>query len=247
MSRISCFGRGPCAEKKMCHPWAIKLIVLSLVTGSFLLPFYMIPTTVHPFMGWGVFLLGSFCLLNVVISALQLPDLAVLTPWLGCIGSLLAMSSPFYASGITRALGIVTYMAMFTPFLWWAAKTVNGAVDSKVYWEPLMAWTSVRSEPASETLMKLCWRLTSGEDWIQRQFKTIGMNVSEVLMLSVKETKDVPFLSALHNHELSMEGEHYDHKLKELFLGLWMQCADHCTCKKVAQARRQVPKGFEDI
>lgn len=156
MSRITCFGRGPCAEKKLCHPWAIKLIILALVAGSFRLPFYMIPTTVHPLMGWGVFLLGSFCLLTVVNTAFQLPDLPVLTPWLGCIGALFTMGSPFYASGITRGLGIGIYVAMITPFLWWAAKRVSGVVHAKVYWEPLMAWNSVRSEPASETLMKLC-------------------------------------------------------------------------------------------
>lgn len=156
MARISCFGRGPCAEKSLYRPWSIKVIILGLVTGSFLLPAFTIPTTVHPFMGWGVFLLGSFSLLTLVINVFQLPALAVLTPWLGGIGALLTLGSPIYTNGIMRGVGIGVYTAMTTPFLWWAAKRVSGVVDVKAHWEPLMAWTSLRSEPASEILMKLC-------------------------------------------------------------------------------------------
>lgn len=152
----SCFGRGPCAEKRLCHPWAIKLTVLALVAGSFLLPAYLVPTTVHPFMGWGVLLLGSLSFLTVVINLFQLPVLPVLTPWIGGIGALLVLGSPFYTNGIMRGVGIGIYAAMATPFVWWAAKRVNAVVDVRAQWEPLMAWTSVRSEPASETLMKIC-------------------------------------------------------------------------------------------
>lgn len=85
-----------------------------------------------------------------------LPALAVLTPWLGGIGALLTLGSPIYTNGIMRGVGIGVYTAMTTPFLWWAAKRVSGVVDVKAHWEPLMAWTSLRSEPASEILMKLC-------------------------------------------------------------------------------------------
>lgn len=153
----SCFGRGPCAaEKKICHPWAIKLIILPLAVGSFLVPAFMVPTTVHPFMGWGTFLLGSLSLLTVLINLFQLPTLPVLTPWIGGIGALLVLASPFYTNGIMRGVGIGIYAAAATPFVWWAMKKVGAVVDARAHWEPLMAWTNVRSEPASETLMKIC-------------------------------------------------------------------------------------------
>lgn len=153
----SCFGRGPCAEKKLCYPWALKLVVLASVAVSFLIPAYLIPTTVHPFMGWGIFLLGSLSLLTVVINLIQLPVLPVLTPWIGGLGALLVLASPFYKNGIMRGVSIGVYTAMATPFLWWAVQKVCAAVNVRVHWDsPLMAWTSVRSEPASETLMKLC-------------------------------------------------------------------------------------------
>ena len=152
----SCFGRGPCAEKKLCQPLAIKLTVLAFIVGSFLVPAFLVPTTVHPFMGWGVFLLGSLSFLTVVIITFQLPVLPVLTPWIGGIGALLTLGSPFYTNGIMRGVGIGVYVGLVTPFCWWAVKMISGVVDIRTHWEPLMAWTSVRSEPASETLMKIC-------------------------------------------------------------------------------------------
>lgn len=152
-SMKSCFGRGPCAEKKLRYPWALKLLVLALVAGSFLVPAVMIPTTVHPFMGWGVFLLGSLSLLTVVINLFQLPVLPVLTPWIGGMGALLVLASPYYYNGILRGVAIGVYAALATPFLWWAMKKVSAAVNVRAHWEPLMAWTSV---PASQPLMKVC-------------------------------------------------------------------------------------------
>lgn len=156
-SMKSCFGRGPCAERKLCYPWALKLVVLASVAVSFLIPAFMIPTTVHPFMGWGVFLLGSLSLLTVVINLFQLPVLPVLTPWIGGIGALLVLASPYYKNGIMRVVGISVYTSLATPFLWWAIQKLSAAVNVRAHWDsPLMAWTSARSEPASDTLMKLC-------------------------------------------------------------------------------------------
>jgi hypothetical protein len=156
-SMKSCFGRGPCAERKLCHPWALKLVVLASVAVSFLIPAFMIPTTVHPFMGWGVFLLGSLSLLTVVINLFQLPVLPVLIPWIGGIGALLVLASPYYKNGIMRIVGISVYTSLATPFLWWAVQKLSAAVNVRAHWDsPLMAWTSARSEPASDTLMKLC-------------------------------------------------------------------------------------------
>lgn len=153
----SCFGRGPCVDHgPLCHPLAMKLLILLVTVGSFILPFFIIPTTVHPFMGWGIFLLGSLSLLIVVIITFQLPVLALLTPWIGGVGALLVLAYPFYKNGIVRALSIAGYTAMATPFLWWAVKEVSAIVDRSSQREPLMAYTSVRTEPPSDTLMKIC-------------------------------------------------------------------------------------------
>lgn len=150
-STKSCFGRGAC--QKLRYPWALKLLVLALVAGSFVVPAFMIPTTVHPFMGWGLFLLGSLSLLTVVINLFQLPVVAVLTPWLGGLGALVVLACPCYSNGIMRGVGIGVYASLASPLLWWAVKQVSANVNVRSHWEPLMPWTSVA---ASQTLMKLC-------------------------------------------------------------------------------------------
>lgn len=55
----------------------------------------------------------------------------------------------------------------------------------------------------------------------------------------------LPFFSALDIHELIMEGGNYDQEFKGLFSGVEMQCAHHCTSRKVAEDRRQISVGFE--
>lgn len=151
------FGRGPGSDKgSICHPLAMKFVLLISVVGSFLLPFLIIPTTVHPFMGWGVFLLGSASLLIVVINVFELPVLPVMTPWIGGFVALLVLAYPFYSNGIARALSIAGYTALSSPFLWWSLREVSVVLHHGAHREPLMAWTGVRSEPPSQTLMKIC-------------------------------------------------------------------------------------------
>ncbi|CAK9210031.1 unnamed protein product [Sphagnum jensenii] len=153
----SCLERAPCGDGRTFQNIAVKLLVLIAVAGSFLLPFLIIPTTVHPFMGWGVLLLGSASLLTVVINVFQLPVFPVMTPWLLGFGALLVLGSPFYSNGIVRALSIAGYTAFATPILCWGVLRVIARVDHSTEREPLMAWTAVRtSDPPSETLMKLC-------------------------------------------------------------------------------------------
>jgi hypothetical protein len=153
----SCFSRKPCADHgPICPPLVMKFLILVGICGSFLLPFFIIPTTVHPFMGWGLYLIESFSLLTVVMSLVQVPVLPVLVPWIGGVGALLVLASPFYRNGISRAFGISIYIGLATPFLWWSLKEISLVVDHSSQREPLMAWTSVRAEPVSDTLMKIC-------------------------------------------------------------------------------------------
>jgi hypothetical protein len=152
----SCLEKGPCGEGRICHPSSLKLLVLIAMAGSFILPFLIIPTTVHPFMGWGVLLLGSGSLLTVIINVFQFPILPIMTPWLLSVGALLVLGSPLYSNGIVRALSIAGYIAFASPFAWCAVKAVIARVDQSAEREPLMAWTAVRTDPPSETLMKLC-------------------------------------------------------------------------------------------
>lgn len=153
----SCLGRGPCSEQSLSfHPLLLKAILLASMAASFLIPFYIIPTTVHPFMGWGLFLLSSLSFLAVLLCVLPtLHVLHVLAPWLCVNGALIVMAFPFYNNGITRALAIGVYAFLASPIFWKALVDLIRTVDLTPEREPLMGWTALRSEPQSE-LMKLC-------------------------------------------------------------------------------------------
>ncbi|CAM6036688.1 unnamed protein product [Sphagnum compactum] len=140
-----CLGnRGNCPIDRIpfWHRMVSKTVVLLAISGSFAIPFFLIPTTVHPFMGWGVFLLGSMSLLIVTISGFQLRPLGVMTPWLVCTSLLLVMAWPFYTNGIVRILFVAMYACFMSPFLWWALKEIMASVDQSAEREPLMAWTN---------------------------------------------------------------------------------------------------------
>lgn len=135
------------------YPIVLKLLVLSSIVVSHLLPFFIVPRTVHPFMGWGLYLLSSMSILVVIKNAFQLPALPVFTPWIGIVGSLIAMAYPFYSNGIVRAIAVAAYAFLAAPFLWWALKRLLSYLDTLVEREALRMWGS--SEPQSE-MMKLC-------------------------------------------------------------------------------------------
>ncbi|KAJ7564077.1 hypothetical protein O6H91_02G000200 [Diphasiastrum complanatum] len=152
----SCLGRGPCSEKvSFLYLLSMKTMPVLALAGSFLFPFLLVPTTVHPLMGWSIFLLGSLSLLATAINVFQLPALAGMTPWLVICGALVAMGSPIYSNGITRVVSVAVYAFLTAPFLWWALTEVTRSMEVVTYREPLMAWTNGRQEPQSE-VMKLC-------------------------------------------------------------------------------------------
>ncbi|GAB2224538.1 hypothetical protein Drorol1_Dr00005300 [Drosera rotundifolia] len=96
----------------------LKFTALFCIFSSYVVPFFLIPRTVHPLVGWSLYLLGSFALSSIAINAFLLPMLAVLAPWMGIFGALLVLAHPWYSNGITRALSIFGYACCCSPFLW---------------------------------------------------------------------------------------------------------------------------------
>ncbi|KAG6556025.1 hypothetical protein Mapa_001965 [Marchantia paleacea] len=154
----SCLGRGPCSMESGSYiqPFLLKVAAILAIVASFGIPFVIVPTTVHPLMGWGLWLLGSLSLLIVTINIFQLPFLPVFTPWLGFFGVLLVMAYPFYNNGIIRALAIFGYAFLAAPFVWWTFTQVSMTIDLACTREPLMAYANLRSETPQSELMKLC-------------------------------------------------------------------------------------------
>uniref|UniRef100_A0A0D6QVC6 Glucuronosyltransferase PGSIP8 n=1 Tax=Araucaria cunninghamii TaxID=56994 RepID=A0A0D6QVC6_ARACU len=135
------------------YPLVLKSLVLSSMLGSYILPFFLVPRTIHPLMGWGLYLLGSMSFVIVIKNAFQLPTLPIFTPWLGITGSLIAMAFPLYTNGIVRALSVGAYAFFAAPFVWWALTKLMSYVDLLVEREALRIWGA--SEPQFQ-LMKLC-------------------------------------------------------------------------------------------
>ncbi|XP_010538416.1 PREDICTED: putative glucuronosyltransferase PGSIP8 isoform X1 [Tarenaya hassleriana] len=97
---------------------AFKLAAIVSILSAYILPFFTIPCTIHPLIGWSLYLTGSLALSSIAINSLLLPAASVLTPWLGIIGSLIVMAFPWYPDGVVRALSVFGYGFFCAPFVW---------------------------------------------------------------------------------------------------------------------------------
>lgn len=97
---------------------SLKLVALWCILASYIAPFFIIPHTIHPLLGWTLYLIGTFSLCSIVINAFLLPMLPVLVPWLGIIGALIFMAFPWYPNGVVRALSVFGYAFFCAPFVW---------------------------------------------------------------------------------------------------------------------------------
>lgn len=132
----------------------IKITVFWAILASYILPFFFIPTTIHPVIGWGLYLFGSLTLLSVSINAFLLPTLAVLLPWLGILGSLLVMANPWYSNGVVRALAVFFYAFCCSPIIWVSFVKVLGSLHASHEKEPFYNILGESSSPPRSN--KLC-------------------------------------------------------------------------------------------
>lgn len=96
----------------------LKLVAVWSILAAYTIPFFLIPHTVHPLVGWSLYLLGVFALSCVAVNAFLLPMLPVLVPWFGIFGSLLVMACPWYQDGVVRALAVFGYAFCCSPIVW---------------------------------------------------------------------------------------------------------------------------------
>lgn len=97
---------------------SLKLVAIWSILAAYTVPFFLIPHTIHPLLGWSLYLLGSFALLSITINAFLLPTLTILVPWFGIIGTLLVMAFPWYQDGVVRALAVFAYAFCCAPLAW---------------------------------------------------------------------------------------------------------------------------------
>jgi len=110
----------------------LKMLAIWSILAAYILPIIIIPCTIHPLLGWGLYLLGSFALCTIAINAFMLPTLPVLTPCLGIFGVLLVMAFPLYSNGIVRALSIFGYAFCAAPFLWVSVVKIMASLQASL-------------------------------------------------------------------------------------------------------------------
>ncbi|XP_047306718.1 putative glucuronosyltransferase PGSIP8 [Impatiens glandulifera] len=116
----------------------IKMLAMWFIVGSYTIPFFIIPSTVHPIVGWALYLLGAFTLSLVTNSVFLLPILPVLVPWFGIFGVLLVMACPWYKDGVVRALSVFGYGFCAAPALWVAMNKVMRSLRVSIDREVLL-------------------------------------------------------------------------------------------------------------
>jgi len=123
-----CYNRRPEKSLILLHGM-LKVTALWSILAAYMVPFFLIPRTVHPILGWVLYLLGSATFCSIVINVFLLPTLAILTPWFGFVGALFVMVYPWYSNGVVRALFVLAYTLVVAPFLWVSLRKVASSLQ----------------------------------------------------------------------------------------------------------------------
>ncbi|MBA0646573.1 hypothetical protein Goklo_014528 [Gossypium klotzschianum] len=96
----------------------LKFIAIWSIIAAYIVPFAIIPRTIHPLVGWTLYFLGSVTLSSVAINSFLLPVVPILVPLIGVLGSLLVIACPWYPYGVTRALAVFGYAFCYALIAW---------------------------------------------------------------------------------------------------------------------------------
>ncbi|KAK4787126.1 hypothetical protein SAY86_010959 [Trapa natans] len=108
---------------------SLKGVALSSILASYIIPFFLVPHTIHPIAGWSLYLLGAFAFSSIAINAFMLPASSVMVPWAGILGVLLVMACPWYTDGVVRALAVFGYAFCCAPVMWSALTRVLASLQ----------------------------------------------------------------------------------------------------------------------
>ena len=96
----------------------LKFIAIWSILAAYIIPFAIIPRTIHPLVGWTLYFLGSIALSSIAVNSFLLPVIPVFVPLVGIFGSLLVMACPWYPNGVIRALAVFGYAFCYAPIAW---------------------------------------------------------------------------------------------------------------------------------
>ncbi|PKA59582.1 Putative glucuronosyltransferase PGSIP7 [Apostasia shenzhenica] len=124
-----CYHRRPEKTAVFLHSM-LKLAAAWSIIAAYTVPFFLIPRTAHPLLGWPLYLLGAAALSSVAINSFLIPALAVLTPWLAILGALMVMACPWYSDGVVRVLVLFGYSVACAPAIWTQLMKVSGSLQT---------------------------------------------------------------------------------------------------------------------
>lgn len=136
-----------------------KLIAIWSILAAYVVPFFLIPYTIHPVIGWGLYFLGALSLSCIAINAFLLPMLPVLVPWLGFLGTLLVMAYPWYSDGVVRALCVFAYAFCCSPLLWVSFVKIMSSLHVSLEREAYLPRLGENASPSG--FNKLYWKSRS--------------------------------------------------------------------------------------
>ncbi|PIN13361.1 Glycogenin glucosyltransferase [Handroanthus impetiginosus] len=127
---------------------SFKLLAIWSILAAYIVPFFLIPHTIHPLIGWSLYLLGAFSLSCIVINAFLLPMVPVLVPWLGILGSLLVMAYPMYPDGVVRGLCVFGYAFCCSPIVWVSLLKIMSSLQVSLEREAFLPRLGENASPA---------------------------------------------------------------------------------------------------
>ncbi|KAK9698791.1 hypothetical protein RND81_08G131600 [Saponaria officinalis] len=151
---ISKFCHRRSNKNSIIYQTCLKFLALASINAAYIIPFCIIPRTVHPLVGWSLYLLGSFSLSSIAINAFALPTLPVITPCLGIFGVLLVMVYPWYKDGVVRALAVFGYAFCASPFLWVSFNRVLSSLQGSVERETFLP-SRLNESPTTDGFNKI--------------------------------------------------------------------------------------------
>lgn len=153
-----CYNPRPEKSLVFLHSMLKVAITWSLL-ATYTVPFFLIPRTIHPLLGWLVYLLGVAALASIAINSFLLSPLSVLTPWFAILGALGVMAYPWYSDGVVRALAVFAYSFCCAPVVWIQLMKMMSSLQMLLEREaffPRLGETTLMSE-FNKLYWEFCW------------------------------------------------------------------------------------------
>ncbi|KAI0500988.1 hypothetical protein KFK09_019206 [Dendrobium nobile] len=110
-----CYNRRPEKSLAFIHSM-LKVVVLWSIIATYTVPFILIPRTIHPILGWSLYLLGAAALASIAINSFLLAPLPVLTPWFAILAALGVMAKHSMVGW--AGLAVFAFAFCCAPLLW---------------------------------------------------------------------------------------------------------------------------------